>query len=218
MPGYFLNSAIVFGIAKKASLRAAANSGTILDDVLTAIVFSVGGAEAFLNEAIELATTVVFMHESDPDKISAFGEMGKQIEESRGSIELKYQTAKWIFSGKAFNRGASPYQDFALLISVRNAIIHYKLLDKIELTPSGDMQMNAPAIIGRLESKDVLSDAPLYPHQSWLQRIATPEMATWSCATTAQMVSDFEKMLPKGFFKSQIELLTRSFVTSVPGF
>jgi hypothetical protein len=104
--GYFLNSFALFNIAKQAAINAV--SGTSLqDNVVISIVFSVVGAEAFINEAFEMASQFG-PRESEQKRIAAFAELGKQIEESRGSLELKYQIARWIFAGEAFNRSAAP--------------------------------------------------------------------------------------------------------------
>jgi hypothetical protein len=207
--GYFLNSFALFNIAKQAAINAV--SGTSLqDNVVISIVFSVVGAEAFINEAFEMASQFG-PRESDQKRIAAFAELGKQIEESRGSLELKYQIARWIFAGEAFNRLAAPYQDFVLLTAVRNALIHYKLVDKIHATEDGLMRMEIPKIVDQLRSKHVLVDFPSHVGTSWLARITTPAMARWACLSGAAMVKEIVEIAPKGIFRERIELPSRPF-------
>ena len=212
MPALFLNSGVLFNVAKGAA-KNAASGNSVHDNALIATVFSVVGTEAFINEAIELASNlVVFANESDPTKVKAFAEIERQIEESHGPLELKYQIAKWVFSGEAFDRGANPYQDFALLLATRNALVHYKVLDKMDVTLEGDIvKAETPAILERLRGRKILSDIPSDIHASWLGRIATPAMAAFSCKAASAIVKAVAALPPQGVFKVQMELLAKSF-------
>ncbi len=44
-------------------------------------------------------------------------------------ITLKYYLLPKVLWGKTFDRGALPYQDFNILINLRNGIVHYKIKD-----------------------------------------------------------------------------------------
>jgi hypothetical protein len=149
--------------------------------------------------------------EFDQKRIVAFAELGKQIEESRGSLELKYQVARWIFAGEAFDRSAAPYQDFALLTAVRNALIHYKLVDKFYATDAGPLRMEIPKIAEQLRSKNVLADSLSHVGTPWLSRISTPAMARWACLSAAAMIKEIVEIAPKGVFRTRIELVSRPF-------
>ena len=211
MPAYFLNSGILFGVAMQAA-KSAAGGNSIHLNALTAAVFAVVSAEAFINEAIELASELVPDKESDPSRVTAFAEMGRQIEEFHGSLELKYQVAKWVFSGAAFDKASNPYQDFATLVATRNALVHFKLLDKYEVTPEGGMSLKSPIpILDRLRSKNVLSDIPAEVTASWLHRISTAAMATWSCGVVTAMVKAVASIPPEGLFKIQMGALVKGF-------
>jgi hypothetical protein len=165
--GYILNSHALFYIAKQAAINAASRV-SLQDNVMIAIVFSVVGAEAFINEAFEVASQFG-PGESEQKRIEAFTELGRQIEESRGSLELKYQVARWIFAGEAFDRSAAPYQDFVLLIAVRNALVHYKFVDKVYTDADGALKMDIPKVVEQLRSKNVLADVPSHVGASWQQ-------------------------------------------------
>jgi hypothetical protein len=206
--GYFLTSPAPFYIAKQVAINAA-RGAALQDNIVIAIVFSVVGAEAFINEAVEMASQSA-RGESDQKRITAFAELGKQIEESRGSLELKYQVARWILTGEAFDTSAAPYQDFALLIDVRNALIHYKLVDKIYTNTDGVMRMEIPKFVKQLRSKNVLADLPPDAQTSWLARITSPDMARWSCLSAAAMVRGIVEIVPQGVFRTRAASLGRS--------
>jgi hypothetical protein len=146
--------------------------------------------------------------EFDQKRIVAFAELGKEIEESRGSLELKYR-ARWIFAGEAFDRSAAPYQDFALLTALRNALIHYKLVDKFYATEDGPLRMEIPKIVEQLRSKNVLADSPSHVGAPWISRITTPAMARWACLSSAAMIKEIVEIAPKGVFRTGIELVSR---------
>ena len=213
--GYYLSAFALFNIAKQAAIKAAAGT-SLQDNVVIAIVFSVVGAEAFINESFEMASQSR-PGEFDQKRIVAFAELGKQIEESRGSLELKYQVARWIFAGEAFDGSAAPYQDFALLTAVRNALIHYKLVDKFYATEDGPLRMEIPKIVEQLRSKNVLADSPSHVGTPWLSRITTPAMARWACLSSAAMIKEIVEIAPKGVFRTRIELVSRPFeCTDIP--
>jgi hypothetical protein len=209
MPAFLLNSGVLFGIAKRAAEDAKAGN-SLQTNALIAVVFSVVGSEAFINEAIELAS----LSSQESLTIAAFAEMGAQVEDSHGTMELKYQVAKWVFSGESFDKGTNPYQDFLLLIQTRNALVHYKQLDKIaEVTSSGEVTVEVPALINRLRSKGVLSDIPTNVGASWLTRISTPAMAMWACHAASAMVKAIAAIPPEGVFKFQMGLQANDFET-----
>lgn len=85
-----------------------------------AYVSAVAAVEAFLNEQLlgEFAKVVL----SD----SPLWNLGK---DSLEKIELKTKliVIPQVLFGRSFTPGSAPYQDFALLIRVRNDVIHYKM-------------------------------------------------------------------------------------------
>ena len=101
MAGIYLNSGIIFNIATRASEEAPAGE-SVLRNAVTAIIFSVVFLEAVINECAEIASDIDPRGEKEPQKIQAFAEIMKLTEESRGSLELKYQLAGWVLGGQCF--------------------------------------------------------------------------------------------------------------------
>jgi len=196
MPAYLLNASILFGIARGAYQDSKA---------LVAIVFSVVALEAFINEMAEMASGAMPKAETEPQKIATFAEILKYVGDSRGSLEMKYNLAKWVCTGQFYEKDAKPYRDFADLIATRNALIHYKVLDKITFAEDGSASMAEPKILKRLESKGILTDIPARLNVAWIERVGTPETARWACETAAAMVQSTIASLPEGLCKRAAE-------------
>jgi hypothetical protein len=207
--GYLLHSSALFDIAKRAA-RDAATNDSVFTDVLVAIVFSVIGAEAFINETAELASDMIPGEESEPRKLKAFVDFIKQAEEAHGSLEFKYHIARWVFSGEVPDKGINPYQDFDLLVDVRNTLVHFKLLEKIKFVEDGVL-MEPPKLLERLRSKNVLVEPPPGMNTPWLFRILTEDMAIWACSTSSAMVKDIVALMPQGGLKTKVAALAKPF-------
>ena len=170
-----------------------------------AIVFSAMALEAFINEMADIAAFPVppghfpLQHPSVP----MVADVLKELVDSYGAVQSKYLLAKRIFAGQPYDKGARPYQDFHLLIELRNTLIHIKHLDMTKHTPEGKEQSNEPSIIRKLASKNVLAD-PGTPNL-WIIRITTLETARWACNTAAAMVRSLIDVIPDPNFKQRIE-------------
>ena len=211
MPGRFLNSLFIFNIAKGAALRAASGS-SVTQDVLIAIVFSVVSAEAFINELVDGANDVFCEFETQPDKIKTLNEVGDEIEQAHGSLKSKYLFAKLILSGKSFDKGTNPFQDFALLVDVRNAIVHHKVVDKFDLIDD-KIVMQPLKLLERLDRRKLLS-ATKDASSSWFEKISNAAMARWACESTAAMVTMLTNEIPEGSFKETPKALSQYFTMS----
>lgn len=158
--------------------------------------------EAFINEMAEMALSPTTNQETDPSKITAFGEVVKYVEESRGPLEMKYDLAKWLCSGQFYEKGAKPFQDFADLIAIRHALIHYKLLDKITFGEDGSVSMAVPKVVERLRPKGIWAEIPAGQNVAWIERVGSSATARWACETAAAMVNSIVASLPDGWFKT----------------
>jgi len=174
---------------------------------LTSIVFSVVALEAFLNEVTDTA----LVYYSDPT-ISMFVDFMDDAEKSRASLESKFVLSRWILAGGKFDRGTQPYQDFALLISLRNDLVHFKATEAVptSLTPEEIHEK----LINKFRNKNILAD-DLYVGISWTYLIETKAVAGWACKTASQMVVDFYENMPKGkLLWGQWQTFTEHLVTA----
>lgn len=124
--------------------------------------------------------------------------------------------AKWIFSGKGFDKGAAPYQDFSLLVATRNSIVHAKPLDKYEWTDERTLDLVNPIrILDRLAAKKLTREVPDNVKLSWLSKINTLAMAAWACDTARDMVRSIAAIIPNGPFKIAMDASAKAFEVEI---
>jgi hypothetical protein len=198
---WVFDTAMLFNVAcdNASSIEAPPRKGS-QKPALVSIVFSVLTLEAFMNELAEFALTSDM---EQPPVIDVLAEFLKDSEESNASLETKFTVGSWILTGKRFERGKQPFQDFALLVRLRNDIVHFKANDRFEEgVPVGKRHAN---LISKFRDKNILAeDTREDILSSWSHLIQTKAAAEWSCKTAARMVMDFYKKLPSGDFRDSI--------------
>ena len=92
----------------------------VIGSIITAVCY----LEATINEVFTDVEDISSSNEWSPDVAK---KMNEEWDNERGlQLIIKYERALCIVKSKSFNRGAEPYQSAASLISLRNALIHYK--------------------------------------------------------------------------------------------
>ena len=137
---------------------------------------------------------------SKPDVISVLGEFLGDAERSHASLESKFTVGNWILSGKKFDRGTQPYQDFSLLVHLRNDLVHFKASDRFEEgVPLDEIHQN---LINRFKDKNILAENISDKNLSWTFLVKTKAVAEWSCKTAAHMIGEFCTKIPQSDFRS----------------
>jgi hypothetical protein len=189
---------------------AAANEetpGSIPSDALIAIVFSALGAEAFINELTEMAQRDADFFEgklisdelrNHTDVLRDLAATLTEIEDARGQVELKYQMAGKVLSGRTFPRGMQPFQDFRDLMQLRNALVHLRHADT---TDEAGRISPSLATVRRLQQKGLTYTRGREPNDipggmSWLEELKTTAVATWAYKAACNMVMAVSDMLP----------------------
>ena len=123
-------------------------------DAIVAIVLSAASTEAFINELAELvAMTKVRLDETLSSELRAFADVADEIEESRGSLRLKYLMAAQTLRGSPFDKGTNPFQDFATLVTLRNDIMHLRPKDRTVIAADGRQSQAPPKYIAALQQR-----------------------------------------------------------------
>jgi hypothetical protein len=214
MSGMFINSGHLFGIAKQAYERAKAGAkhdrSHDSNEPLISIVFAAAAGEAFINEIGELASQPTgFFPElgSEPDQVQSLAGLLSEVEDARGSTNLKYLIGKLALSGRTFDKGANPYQDFAILMDLRNSLMHLKF-DRVESVRINEVRIHYPSVVAKLRSRSVLA---LFEDDdnaiaSWVLRVSTPAVARWACNATARIVKDIVESMPDSELRRKSDL------------
>ncbi len=194
-PGFIIDSDYLFEIAKDGYQKA--SKGNVKHkqrDAMVAIVFSALALEAFINELLAIAKM---------EKLSGSSEdwLDKLIEAiqepSTDSISAKKPNGKWKSTGEKFmlasealgskfDKGSSPYQDFADLFKLRDCLVHLKPEDLIEPDEDEIYKYVGRKLIERLRSKGILQQYTSV--QSITLLVSNAKAAKWACETTSNMV------------------------------
>ena len=96
---------------------------------LSAILLSAAASEAFINELAEFASqnrTPEVNWDGDVEYAALLGDVMAVAENSHVDLFGKFQLAHRIMADAPVDSGRAPFQDFALLIRVRNFLLHLK--------------------------------------------------------------------------------------------
>jgi hypothetical protein len=200
-------ASVLFDVAvnSAASIQAPVRAGGQLQS-LVSLVFSVIAVEAFLNEAKEMAVRFS-KYGGEPQVVPVFAERMAEAEKSRASFETKLALAYRIL-GKKLDKGAPPYQDFALMVRLRNRLVHFK--GNKGFDPKATAQEFHKDLIQSFGRNKKFLAEDMEPG-SWIHAIETKAIADWSCRTAAQVVVDFVSKAPQGAWQSFLEGLHRHF-------
>ena len=215
--GMFINAGPLFGRAQAAYGRARKTSSEDRElgqmDALDAIVFAAVALEAFVNEAVELAAQLPPPGTSNPPSVNSFATLLAEVERSHGSIQLKFMLAHQVFTGTTYDAGRLPYQDFALLVRLRNAIAHYRPEESVSASATQTAPKIAiqktPKFVAELRARKLASKESSTTLGSWLVVVSTVAVARWSCQSAAAMVLSLLDALPASHFKDQMEFFYR---------
>lgn len=212
LPGAIaLNASLLFGLAQDAFERtkpAASDVEPDQRDALVAIVFSAATLEAFINEAIALASSLmqswtqisaqVHGHKVTDPVVERFYTLLHEADDDRMALGLKYNLASIAFTGKPFVKGEQPYQDFELLITLRNWIVHLKSRDQFYVSgpATGEYIVEPPQIIKEAFRSRHLIDSTRTSKMSWTRQISTRACARWACNTASHMINHTIDLIP----------------------
>ncbi|MHB0979372.1 MAG: hypothetical protein ACYC5Q_04715 [Thermoleophilia bacterium] len=201
----FLHSRWLLSVAYEARDRVAtavANNPNVWPGEATvAVVMAAVSTEAFINELAALLK----MHRdsSHPGMavpLQACADALEEIENSRGSLSLKYLMAYTTLAGAPVDKGANPYQDFATLLRLRNDLVHLKPRDTLDTQPGGGHRVRWPRYIEELEKRGLARRRQDGVSTSWFSALQTEEMARWACASALNVMLGVLDLIQDGSF------------------
>jgi hypothetical protein len=189
---------------------------------ITSIVMSALAVEAFINELAEEADMAQIGREGITSsalvQLQDLANTLKEVEDSQGSVTLKYQIAYLLLSGGTFPRGRSPFQEFKQLVTLRNLFVHLKPGDRH--SSSGHVEPRQSLIRefqqrGYTRTRGRKAGDPL-GGMSWLQEIQTVQMADWAYGTARSIIAAVGAVIPEDLPQTAgIEMFKRA-TQSIP--
>jgi hypothetical protein len=197
MPAVLLSSGR-FGMLAK---RAVERSSEFSPDALAAIVFSALWVEAFANELLHRFETA--RHDELTEPLRRLRTMANAADLSArdARLDVKVQVIAASLTGSPFDRGRQPFQDFQLLLRLRNDLVHHRpeTVDEVEVEHEG-----APLIIPRqlhervksLVSRGIIKTPDAKVFYSLVSLLERPQVAQWAFETAARMIRALADTLP----------------------
>ena len=228
MDNIILSAPRFFEIAQSTYQRARYQNLNFADggqnDAIIAVTFSVMSVEAFLNELIELAKE---REESEAKSLCQIEPLLKSWE----GIETILLSASSSTSDTPFQRDRQPFQDFNLLVRVRNRLVHLLAGDKITDGLRDEHQKILSALkshgvtiadqnihIDRDDQElmgkygDILSDQEVNSIPlPFIYAVATQSVAEWSCQVASTIITTFINNMRNSSFKSLLQQYSKSF-------
>jgi hypothetical protein len=193
--GLAVTSPFLFEIAKESLL---ANRG------LVAVVFAAASLEALINEVSELADLEVQAATQDDQRdndevLRAFAEAMSEAERSRGSIQLKFIVASLILKGRPYRKGLQPFQDFSLLMNLRNSIMHLRPTTLTRLGENATQVTFDGCVLKELSARGLIKRPKPNTVTSLLSEAGGRQVARWAVNTAADMAQSFLSLFPEPF-------------------
>lgn len=191
------SSGPLFVVARKASQEhlSAEHSSLI------AILFSAFALEAWVND---LLTNVRLGGAYwSPAGVESLAKIAEEIDDRTASLDLKVQLVAIALSGQAFDRGQQPFQDFALLIRIRNALVHGRP-EHIELKVEPPRKHHS--VLEQLAERglvDLDRKGTIHP---LLGGLSHPSVGRWAHSTSVAMAQTIAEMIPDSGLRRAVEI------------
>lgn len=197
----YFHATFLFKIALRASIAKSGNQG----QPVVCIVFCATALEAFINECGRLARTIPT--DEKQNIVEAFASVMSELEDRREAIAIKYHLGLLVFKGATWEEGSQPFQDFKLLIGLRNELAHMKgdewQTEVGKFRPDLErQQVQYPKFVRELHNRGVIPKPT--KSTSWLSQISNPNVSVWACKTASTMTTEFFAAVPEGYFKKSL--------------
>jgi hypothetical protein len=172
-------------------------------DALSAILFSAIAAEAFINELPEAASRDAYdVRNLQVPAVTVLENLAATLnamEQARERIQDKYHAARKILTGQGFHRDRAPFQDFDMLVKLRNDLVHPRHLDST--TARGHTEPTSPVVRdlrqrGLTCTRGRRRGDPM-GGMSWLSELYCGRMATWAHKAACDVIRELIVALPR---------------------
>lgn len=191
-------AALLLGIAAAAVEECASRP----ESPIVAVVFSAIWLEAYFNQLIEVIDFRVRAgSETAPQEVmDAIGEQ-RELEKTRKQLPDKIARFAETLTGKEQDRGASPYQDLELLISLRSVLVHCwptrvraaEGENSLSLTRNSSSTPNVAKLVKQLADRGALTKEYASTNPPIVEAIRKPGVARWAldaAQTVARFIAD----------------------------
>lgn len=168
---------------------------------IAAIIMSAASVEGFINELLE--ELQFELHGSSPHKmprkLRVLARLAEELDHRNASVSLKLQLYVGCLRTEPWNTGHSMYQDFDLLLKLRNALVHSRP-ERLSITELEGSRLQP--LVERLHSR-----VPLRLPEAGERFVRMlgpalvvqqPEVAQWAFATAERTCLALAECMPRG--------------------
>jgi hypothetical protein len=198
MPGVVaFHSGHLLLLARKAYERSLADRMYALE----AILLSAIALECFVNELEELFTKPLFRaSESQLGKVAGTLRL---LEELRAPLMDKLDGLHLSLVGIRIDRGRRMTQDVALLVRLRNALVHRRA-ESFEWEPDGTGTYEHHQFVKQLAQRGVIPNPAAGSPSAWSQHCLVPSTAQWAHDVAVGAANELVAWIPEGEFKKSV--------------
>ena len=164
-----------------------------------ACVFSVAWVEAFFNELLEHISTNPIYHLTDGARHLRSLVESTRLFSKALSVSDKVQSIKVMLSGTPFETGSQPFQDFELLVAVRNALLHNRpeILSVVAPPrPDGAYELEVSRLAKRLYSRGVVPRPAAGTVDTFIGVVHSAPFGPWAYNSAARLLRAFRDSAP----------------------
>jgi hypothetical protein len=190
----------LYHVAKAAALNADADR----QNILVAIVFSVMWFESFVNYAVEELDE---LHSRGVAKIprrlvsalTIFGELPERL-----PLATRVQVLSCLLTGNPLPPAKQPFQDFELVVKLRNGLVHMKPARVKKLDTGAWGRRDGQKLTRALRHRGLVSEPGDKLGMGWLDAMFSPDSARWAFDTAVKMATAVADMFPKGYWSRHL--------------
>jgi hypothetical protein len=176
-------------------------------EALATIIFSAIAVEAFINGIPELASNPTQNDRFTNEEI-VLGSLLDELENQRASVKAKIGFMHFFFTKSPLDKGSLPFQDYSLLLDIRNAIMHKKP-ERIDISSEANTEAITPHHIVKKLALRGLLEMPQGQHVLfWYNAIQDRAVAEWAYTSGCSMMDYVISLFPEGNFKRTLQMST----------
>jgi hypothetical protein len=176
-------------------------------DTQITIILSTLAVEAFMNELGNVNSFVPKEELSPSLMLSA--SILDELEKNNAQIRLKLMVSHYALTGELIDKGAQPYQDFDLLVDIRNALVHPKPIRFSQQDVENDRQHK---FVQQLVSRKVIVPPNDGSTKSWRKYILQPPVAHWAYSVATSIILDLIDKIPSKLEKGLFGIIEMSII------
>ena len=164
---------------------------------LNIALFCAMAIEAYLND-FTLILQLTLTSNSKPE-VTAASSLMNELSESKVSLFTKYELLYYVLTRRPLPKGDSVWENFRLLMTIRNTAVHYKssITDYIPVSPEHKNSKSIRNLITVLKNKKLLIRKTHLHDAQWSMLLdESVPFSEWAIKTTQDVVLTIHSAIP----------------------